>query len=168
MKLTTIALAPLFWALSFASITLEPIPSELKAGSEYYVKWNQTRAYRLWNFDLTVLTREKNGDEWYKNVRVIDHILDFEVGSHEFIGKIYKLNVHGMPMGPPQKDEWLPGTPAYEFSNEFRIVGGPKLYKKEIAAVTLGTLAVMTLVIGGAVVGVRVWRKRREGVVAIR
>lgn len=45
MKPTTIALAPLFWALSLATITLEPVPSELRAGSEYFIKWNQTRGY---------------------------------------------------------------------------------------------------------------------------
>lgn len=45
MRLTTIALAPLFWALSLATITLEHAPSELRAGSEYYIKWNQTRDY---------------------------------------------------------------------------------------------------------------------------
>jgi hypothetical protein len=45
MKLTTIALAPLTWALSLATITLEPVPSELRAGSEYFIKWNQTRDY---------------------------------------------------------------------------------------------------------------------------
>lgn len=72
-----------------------------------------------------------------------------------------------MPVGPPEEGEWLPGTPAYDFSNEFRIVGGPRLYKKEIAAVTLGTLAAMALAIGTAIVGVRVWRRRREGAVAI-
>ena len=72
-----------------------------------------------------------------------------------------------MPVGQPEEGEWLPGTPAYDFSNEFRIVGGPRLYKKEIAVITAGTLGAMALVIGTVVVGVRVWRKRREGAVAL-
>jgi hypothetical protein len=74
-----------------------------------------------------------------------------------------------MPVGPPEKDEWLPGTPAYAYSNTFRIVGGPTLYKREIAVVTAGTLGVMVLVIGTAVAGVKVWRRKRgeEGAVAL-
>jgi len=124
MRLTTIALAPLFWALSLATITLEPVPSELRAGSEYYIKWNQTRDYvssrtpnrslfgeiistnlrrhqqRLWNFDLTVLTREKDGDEWYKNVRVVDHMLDFEVGAHEIYWKVPAFKDNGLVLFP--------------------------------------------------------------------
>jgi len=73
-----------------------------------------------------------------------------------------------MPLGPPEKDEWLPGTPAYAYSNTFRIVGGPTLYKEEIAVITAGTLGVMALVVGSVVVGVKVWRSRRgEGAVAL-
>jgi hypothetical protein len=73
-----------------------------------------------------------------------------------------------MPVGPPEKDEWLPGTPAYAYSNTFRIVGGPTLYKREIAIVMAGTLGVMALVIGTVVVGVKVWRRRTgEGAVAL-
>jgi hypothetical protein len=43
MLLTTIALASLFWALTLATITLEDIPAELRAGSDYYIKWTQDR-----------------------------------------------------------------------------------------------------------------------------
>lgn len=81
--------------------------------------------------------------------------------------RVYKFYVRGMPVGQPEEGEWLPGTPAYDSSNEFRIVGGPRLYKKEIAVITAGTLGAMALVIGTVVVGVRVWRKRREGAVAL-
>ena len=125
MRLTTIALAPVFWAFSLATITLDPVPSGLRAGSEYYIKWNQTRDYvsnshqlnlypskyhdanllhhqqRLWNFDLTVLTREKNGDEWYKNVRVVDHMLDFETGSHEIYWKVPAFKDNGLVFPAP-------------------------------------------------------------------
>jgi hypothetical protein len=66
-----------------------------------------------------------------------------------------------MPVGPPEEDEWLPGTPAYAYSNTFRVVGGPTLYRRDIAVVTAGTLGVMVLVIGTAVVGVKVWRRKR-------
>jgi hypothetical protein len=45
MLLTTLALAPLFYALTLAAITLEDLPSELKAGSEYHIKWTQDRDY---------------------------------------------------------------------------------------------------------------------------
>jgi hypothetical protein len=45
MLLTTIAVAPLFWALTLATITLEEIPSELRAGSDYYIKWTQDLDY---------------------------------------------------------------------------------------------------------------------------
>lgn len=80
----------------------------------------------------------------------------------------YRLWIRGMPVGPPEKDEWLPGTPAYAYSNTFRIVGGPTLYKREIAIVMAGTLGVMALVIGTVVVGVKVWRRRTgEGAVAL-
>lgn len=73
-----------------------------------------------------------------------------------------------MPVGPPEKNEWLPGTPAHAFSNRFQIIGGPTLYKREIAAVTLGTLGVMVLVVGAGVGGLRIWRRRRsEGGVAL-
>lgn len=72
-----------------------------------------------------------------------------------------------MPMGPPEKDELLPGNPAYAYSNKFRIVGGPTLYKKEIAILTAGTLGAMVLVIGTVVVALRVLRRRREGTVAL-
>lgn len=41
------------------------------------------------------------------------------------------------------------------------------MYKKEIAVITAGTLGAMALVIGTVVVGVRVWRKKREGTVAL-
>lgn len=51
---------------------------------------------RLWNFDLTVLTHEKNGDEWYKNVRVVDHMLDFEIGAHEIYWKVPALKDNGL------------------------------------------------------------------------
>lgn len=43
---------------------------------------------RLWNFDLTVVTREKNGDEWNKHVQVVDHMLNFSVGEHEIYWKV--------------------------------------------------------------------------------
>jgi hypothetical protein len=45
MLFTTLALTPLFWALSLATITLEELPSELRAGSEYRIKWTQNRDY---------------------------------------------------------------------------------------------------------------------------
>jgi hypothetical protein len=45
MLLTSIALASLFWALTLATITLEDIPAELRAGSDYYIKWTQDREY---------------------------------------------------------------------------------------------------------------------------
>ena len=81
--------------------------------------------------------------------------------------RFYRLWVRGMPMGPPEKDEWLPGTPAYAYSNTFKIVGGPTLYPKEIAVAIAATLGVMVLVVGTVAVGVKVWRKKREGAVAL-
>ena len=45
MKLTTLALTPLFYALSLATITLEDLPSELRAGSKVHIKWTQDRDY---------------------------------------------------------------------------------------------------------------------------
>jgi hypothetical protein len=46
MKLpTSIALASLFWAGSLATITLEDLPSKLKAGSTHEIKWSQDRDY---------------------------------------------------------------------------------------------------------------------------
>lgn len=46
MLLTTIIVAPLLWAAPIlATITLEPVPSELRAGSEYNIKWSQDRDY---------------------------------------------------------------------------------------------------------------------------
>jgi hypothetical protein len=45
MLLTTIAIAPLFWALTLVTITFEDIPSALRAGSDYYIKWTQDRDY---------------------------------------------------------------------------------------------------------------------------
>ena len=45
MRLTSLALTTLFWAFGLATITLEDIPSELRAGSEYYIKWTQDRDY---------------------------------------------------------------------------------------------------------------------------
>ena len=82
--------------------------------------------------------------------------------------RFYRLWVRGMPVGPPKKDEWLPGTPAYAYSNTFKIVGGPTLYPNEIAVVIAATLGVMVLAIGSAVAGVKFWRKRRgQGSVAL-
>jgi hypothetical protein len=49
-------------------------------------------------------------------------------------------------------------------SNRFEIVGGPTLYKKEIAGVVGGTLVVMVLLIGAVVLGSRIWRRREAGV----
>jgi hypothetical protein len=222
MLLTTIVLTPLFCALSLATITLEELPSKLRAGSEYHIKWTQDRDYvsdhpiiiptpspvhevpilisspcatqRLWNLDLT--HSEDNG-EWFSHVCVVDHMLDFKTGENEIYWKVpavrddglvlhqptlstpngtcryqnrtsmltswrnYRLSVRGMPVGPPEEDEWLPGTPAYAYSNTFRVVGGPTLYRRDIAVVTAGTLGVMVLVIGTAVVGVKVWRRKR-------
>lgn len=45
MKLTTLTLTPLFYALSLATINLADLPSELRAGSEIHIKWNQDRDY---------------------------------------------------------------------------------------------------------------------------
>jgi len=52
---TTIALAPLFWALTLATITPEDIPAELRAGSDYYIKWAQDRDYTDGLQTLTVI-----------------------------------------------------------------------------------------------------------------
>ena len=45
MLLNALTLTPLFWALTLATITLEDLPHELRAGSEVHIKWNQDRDY---------------------------------------------------------------------------------------------------------------------------
>jgi hypothetical protein len=55
MFVTTNPLAPLFWAITLATITFEDIPSELRAGSDYYIKWTQDRDYGSGN-TLTYIT----------------------------------------------------------------------------------------------------------------
>lgn len=45
MKLCTTALVPFFCALTLATITLEDIPSELRSGSDHYIKWTQDHDY---------------------------------------------------------------------------------------------------------------------------
>lgn len=106
------------------------------------------------------------GESSYPIFRSLDHLLA-ALADKDRIRRQYQLWVRGMPMGPPEKDELLPGNPAYAYSNTFRIVGGPTLYKKEIAILTAGTLGAMVLVMGTVVVAVRVLRRRREGTVAL-
>lgn len=45
MKLNTTALIPFFCILTLATITLEDIPSEVRAGSDYHIKWTQDHDY---------------------------------------------------------------------------------------------------------------------------
>lgn len=47
-------------------------------------------------------------------------------------------------------------------SGHFEIVGGPKLYPKEIAGVVVGSMAGMVVLVGALLVAARLIRKRRS------
>lgn len=51
---------------------------------------------------------------------------------------------------------------AYASSEDFSIVGGPKLYPKEIASIVIGSIAGLALLIVAVVFGARYLRKRRS------
>jgi uncharacterized protein (DUF2062 family) len=78
---------------------------------------------------------------------------------------LYQLYVRSEPnmsnIVPPPYTEHRGEISADATSNEFRIVGGPKLYKKEIVGVAVGTVVGIVLFGGAVAWGLRVWRRRR-------
>jgi len=68
---------------------------------------------------------------------------------------------------PPPYTEHRGEISADATPNDFRIVGGPKLYKKEIVGVAVGTVVGIVLLSGTIAWGVKVWRRRRSAKVAL-
>lgn len=56
----------------------------------------------------------------------------------------------------------LQNETVYASSRNFSIVGGPKLYPKEIASIVIGSIAGLALLIVAVVFGARYLRKRRS------
>ncbi|KAM0710060.1 hypothetical protein Q7P35_002422 [Cladosporium inversicolor] len=152
MKLNTTALIPFFCILTLATITLEDIPSEVRAGSDYHIKWTQDHDYNIQAFYLL------HKPYIYPNFGVEQHVpqpTNYTAGSHGLQWKVpavknngvYKLWLDGVE---PDNLDYMYGGGFDAMSVPFRIVGGPLLYTRENVGVVVGLVVLV-----GA--GVEVW-----------